>query len=236
MRPLAKTEDEKNALKALELQVERLTERVDAFRDAMSEAVVSGFGQLFADIGTGSKTALDAFKDFAAGVARAALNLAGQELGKKIAASLFQDGGGSDYSGAIGNFFASLLAHHDGGVIGNSGTPRTLGMGTVLAAAAAGLPYYHRGGISGLGLRSDEELAVLQKGEEVLTADNPRHARNFRQQIGNLVISTKVEGAQGGNVEMQGAGDRLNAAVLDTINRWAVDESREGGILAGRKP
>jgi len=44
------------------------------------------------------------------------------------------------------------------------------------SAAWLGAPRFHSGG--GLGLRPDEYAAILQKGEEVITEQDPRHVRN----------------------------------------------------------
>ena len=236
MRKLDLNPGDQVAVDTSQRQVDELKQRVDSLRESLRGAVKSGFGQLFEDVATGSKTALQAFKDFVVGIAKAALNVIGQRLGERLADSFFPKNGGGSGSvlGSIGNFFVDLFSHHTGGVIGSSGTPRALGMGAVFAAAAAGLPYYHSGGL--VGLRADEELAVLQHGEEVLTADNPRHANNFRGggtvNVNGLTITTKIEGASGAQADMQAAGDRLNRMVKGVVAEWATEESREGGILS----
>ena len=64
---------------------------------------------------------------------------------------------------------------HSGGVVGEKG-------GTVRRDHPAhwiGAPKFHNGG--GLGLKKDEYRAVLKRGEEVLTEDNPRHVNNAGQ-------------------------------------------------------
>lgn len=69
----------------------------------------------------------------------------------------------------------SLSLFHDGGVVGSTGGGRKRNL---FLPSLAGIPRYHNGS-AGVGLSSDEQLAVLQKGEEVLTEDNPRHLRNW---------------------------------------------------------
>lgn len=65
------------------------------------------------------------------------------------------------------SIFAGLF--HSGGVVGEGG-----GVGRqVPALAFAGAPRFHSGGIAG-----DEVPAILKRGEEVLTADDPRHRNN----------------------------------------------------------
>lgn len=75
--------------------------------------------------------------------------------------------------GATGGF--GSLFFHDGGVVGKQGGSfkRVTGGG----GSWVGAPKFHGGG--GLGLRQDEYKAVLKRGEEVLTDDDPRHINNI---------------------------------------------------------
>lgn len=75
--------------------------------------------------------------------------------------------------GATGGF--GSLFFHDGGVVGKQGGSfkRVTGGG----GSWIGAPKFHGGG--GLGLRPDEYKAVLKRGEEVLTDDDPRHINNI---------------------------------------------------------
>jgi hypothetical protein len=68
-------------------------------------------------------------------------------------------GGLSGGGGFFGRAMASVL--HDGGIVGAGGSGRM-----VPALAFAGAPRFHSGG--GFGLRSDEQAAILQRGERVL--------------------------------------------------------------------
>lgn len=72
-------------------------------------------------------------------------------------------------SGGLGGLF-----FHDGGVVGKGGSHRKVSGGS---GSWIGAPKFHGGG--GLGLKPDEYKAVLQRGEEVLTADDPRHISNI---------------------------------------------------------
>lgn len=83
-------------------------------------------------------------------------------------------GGGAGLNSLVSNFFSFLF--HDGGVVGSRGVSRQRRTG-FSEAAWIGAPKFHGGG--GLGLRPDEYRAVLQRGEEVLTEDDPRHIRNL---------------------------------------------------------
>jgi hypothetical protein len=78
--------------------------------------------------------------------------------------------GGDVFSGIGGEVLASIF--HTGGVVGGAG-------GTLRAVDPvvwAGATRYHGGGIAGLA--ADEVPAILQRGEEVLTAADPRHRAN----------------------------------------------------------
>lgn len=91
-----------------------------------------------------------------------------------------------------------------GGGLGASANPAAGILKSVLtfafsAATGAPAPVFHEGGQAGdmsgrkmnlvadrSGLKGNEVLAVLEKGEEVVTADNPRHANNFAENFGRL--------------------------------------------------
>jgi hypothetical protein len=64
---------------------------------------------------------------------------------------------------------------HDGGVVGGRGGSKQRRSG--MSDSWVGAPKFHGGG--GMGLRPDEYKAVLKRGEEVLTEDDPRHVRNI---------------------------------------------------------
>lgn len=77
--------------------------------------------------------------------------------------------GGGGAGGSISSFIGKLF--HDGGVVGSGGAPRA-----VSPAWYGNALRYHSGGIAGL--QPDEVPAVLRRGEEVLTAADPRHRAN----------------------------------------------------------
>lgn len=74
-------------------------------------------------------------------------------------------------SGSIGGFISGLF--HTGGIIGSSPGSGTRNVSPAWFNSAA---RYHTGGIAGL--KPNEMPAILELGEEVLTRDDPRHARN----------------------------------------------------------
>ncbi len=77
-------------------------------------------------------------------------------------------GGGTDWGSIIGTIVSFF---HTGGVVGEGAA-----MAAVNPMVFANATRYHSGGIAGL--QANEVPAILQKGEEVLTADSPRHRNN----------------------------------------------------------
>ena len=75
--------------------------------------------------------------------------------------------------GKIVNIAMKAVSRHEGGAVNSRGPYRMLP-----ASLFASAPRYHEG-TSGVGLSRDEQAAVLKRGEEVLTEDNPRHIKNW---------------------------------------------------------
>ncbi len=93
-----------------------------------------------------------------------------EALAAKLAEKLFGDFSSTgELGGWIGSLMGSLF--HAGGVAGEAAPGRSLP-----ELAYLGAPRYHGGGIAGLA--PDEIPAILRRGEEVLTADDPRHVAN----------------------------------------------------------
>ncbi len=79
-------------------------------------------------------------------------------------------GGFGSLFGGLGSLFSSIF--HQGGIAGGAAPAMR-----VPALAFSAAPRYHAGGIAGL--KPDEVPAVLRRGEEVLTANDPRHRDNM---------------------------------------------------------
>lgn len=80
----------------------------------------------------------------------------------------------------------SAVVAHTGGIIGGA-----LPVRNVPAAAFAGAPRYHAGGL--VGLQPHERPAILRLGEEVLPPEHPRHRRNA-QPSANITINVSAPG------------------------------------------
>ncbi|WOE76323.1 phage tail length tape measure family protein [Alterisphingorhabdus coralli] len=86
--------------------------------------------------------------------------------------------GSGGVGGAISTAIGSLF--HGGGVVSNGGRSRR-----VAASVFANAARYHNGGIAGL--QPDEVPAILKRGEETITRDDPRH--RFNQGEGGKQVS-----------------------------------------------
>jgi hypothetical protein len=73
-------------------------------------------------------------------------------------------------SGAGGSVPAAAAVLHGGGIVGVTQAPNR-------SSWFDRAPRYHNGTV--VGLAANEQNAILQKGEEVITQDNPRHIRNW---------------------------------------------------------
>ncbi|MBI5940055.1 MAG: phage tail length tape measure family protein [Caulobacterales bacterium] len=116
--------------------------------------------------------------------AAAALGAAGAASGVHAGAS---SAGGSTASNA-GSFFARVAASffgggtfHTGGVVAGGRPGRMLP-----AQVWANARRFHNGGLPGL--RPNEVATILEKGEEVVTSDNPRHVGNGGGRRGDVKV------------------------------------------------
>lgn len=121
-------------------------------------------------LGDAFKGAMDAFRTFAADF----LVQIGQMILQAIILQAIQNaisGGSGGYMGAIKGAFG---VKHNGGIAGRSDNGN--GTRTVSPLVFAGAQRFHDGGLPGL--KANEVPTILEKGEEVLTADDPRHVAN----------------------------------------------------------
>ncbi len=82
-----------------------------------------------------------------------------------------QNSSSGGVGGAIVGAIGGAMQHHDGGIVGSGGKAVGAAPGWFTNA-----PRYHTGGV--VGLKPDEVPAILQKGEEVLTRNDPRNRAN----------------------------------------------------------
>ncbi len=143
------------------------------FAGSAAQSLVS-FGEAIGKVvqkGGGLKgifsAAKDAFRQFAADFLK---HIATMILEQAIFNAL-QSSSNSSIGGIIGSAVGSAAKQHSGGIAGVAGNRVS-----VAPAWFNNAPKYHTGGIAGL--KADEVPAILQKGEEVLTRNDPRHRMN----------------------------------------------------------
>lgn len=153
----------------------QLSEEGDKTFDRL-EAAVRGWGDSFTDtLADMVMTGKANFSDLANSIIRDLVRIAIQKM---ITDQIV---------GAATSYFGGMSAgvSHSGGIAGQSTSSRS-----VPALAFVGAPRYHTGGIAG-----DEVPAILRRGEEVLTENDPRHRNNFGGS-GSLKLVIKNESSQ----------------------------------------
>lgn len=152
-------------------------ERINPETAKLKNSIEQGF---VSSITTAFNTAAEAVGNFLAGVSslsdvfdaagKAALQFFADFL-KSIAQAILQQ----QALIIVKTISASIGAFHGGGVIGTDAPAFTR---TVSPSWFANAPRYHTGSNGPIGLRPDEQAAILQRGEEVLAKDDPRNILN----------------------------------------------------------
>lgn len=128
-------------------------------------------------LGDAFKGATDQFRNFAADFLQNIAQMIIQALILQAIQNAI-NGTSGGYGAAIGAVF-KVGTKHQGGMVG--GANRTNATRMVSAGAMLSAGRFHNGGLPGLastGLKSNEVPTILEVGEEVITADDPRHANN----------------------------------------------------------
>ena len=140
----------------------------------------AAWGRGVDDFGDAWARARDAVRQFAADFFSMLAQMLAKQAALNILKSLVGGGPGTSDVGPTEPTFlqagvawlSNLTTMHNGGVVGGAG-----GWSQSLPAAAfAGAPRFHSGGLPGLA--RDEVPAILQKGEEVLAKNDPRNILN----------------------------------------------------------
>jgi len=193
-------EEANEAQKKADADLEKRQQGADEDMKRRAEAVEDVFSDIrdaakdsIKDVIKGTESIGDAFQKLADRITDILLDLALEEL----------LGGGTGFSDVFGAIFGGI-----GSLLGGGGAATSAASLSRATAAGAfttfrptggafgfheggvvgldGRPFrYHNGGISGL--RPDEVPAVLQRGEEVLTANDPRHRDNGGASSGVVV-------------------------------------------------
>lgn len=165
---------------------------------------------LFTDLAEGAKTGKEALQDFARNFAMSMARIAADALATMAVLALLD----AIYPG-LGKMVAAgsgvtAGVKHAGGIAGEGGTTRQV-PGYLFAGAA----HYHSGGIAGLA--PGEVPAILRKGEEVITANDPRHIANAAAggSLQNVRINLLDDRSNVGDYMASSEGERVLFEVLE---------------------
>ena len=177
-------------------------------RDELAKDIANEFSDSFFSIIDGTKTVEEAFREMLANILKALIQSQIEDFFTSLFSNIGGGIGGGGFGG-LGSFFGSFF--HTGGIVGKDGFNKHFS-----------IPKYHTGGIAGLA--PDEVPAVLQRGEEVLTADDPRHRNNAGNsgigqtvQINNLLNTDEIANALNGN---QSFGDAITNYITANKNEF----------------
>lgn len=131
---------------------------------------LAGFIQGANSLSDAFKGAMDAFRTFAADFLQQIAQMIMQAIILQAIQNMI-NGTSGGYGGAIMGAFG---VKHNGGIAGRSDNGNATR--TVSPLVFAGAQRFHEGGLPGL--KTNEVPTILEKGEEVLTADDPRHVAN----------------------------------------------------------
>lgn len=203
------------------LEVGSATISASEFANAFTSSAVSALDQFAQAIANGKNafsSLWDAFRQFAADFLIQIAQMIQKQIIFNLVSGLLKSLAGglggaaaapaNSLSGGFSNFNLSSLQFHKGGLVGGGGGE----FRSISAAAFNGAARYHSGGIAGL--KPNEVPAVLMRGEEVLTRDDPRHMMNGGG------------GGAGGNVKIVNAFD-----VGDAVSKGMETRAGEKAIL-----
>ena len=179
------------ALKAMEREYANAADKVNEVSDQVKDNLKNSIGQGLIDLADGAKNLKEVFRDMAVSVLRMLQEIVAKKLATQIVTSV-----------------ATLF--HSGGIVGSGGTIRAINPALIGAA-----PRYHAGGIAGLA--PGEVPAILERGEEVLTRDDPRHVGNLQGQAAGSLKTIIIDDRDSvGDYMSSAAGEKVQ---IETIRR-----------------
>lgn len=159
-------------LQRLDGDIASVASSMQRFRQQVADAAIDSMTNFFMDLVEGSKSASEALRDFVRGFVLAMAQIAARALATFLVLRMLD----AIYPG-LGQATAAMMSvgtRHSGGLAGAPGGVSR----RVSPAIFSGAPEYHSGGIAGL--EPNEVPAILERGEEVLTRDDPRHRDNMQ--------------------------------------------------------
>ena len=159
----------------------------EEMNDRLAEAGANAFDELAKTAAEGELTFASFFDALRQGIAQFLI-----DIGKAIIKqALFNAlSGGTSGGGGAGGWLAPAIGSifHEGGVVGSAAPTRMVNPGVF-----AGAMRYHTGGVAGL--KPNEVPVIAERGEEILTADDPRHRNNSTQGSSQVKIVNVLDPA-----------------------------------------
>ncbi|HCF7066348.1 tape measure protein [Pseudomonas aeruginosa] len=188
---------------------------VDDVAVAIDGAVQDGFAQLFQDIGSGAKSAKEAFADFGRSVLQTINRIASQKLAEALFGSLMGGGkaGAGGSAGGLGALISSFFGFATGGYVSGPGTstsdsiPARLSHGEYVVNARA---------VSRLGVSFLDAINGLSAGPRVAGG-------RLASAAGGLVPEAPAQPAPGQNIRIVNVIDPAMAA--DYLNSSAGERT-----------
>jgi tape measure domain-containing protein len=178
---------------------------------------IAGFLQGANSISDAFKGALDSFRtflaDFLVGIGQAII----QAIILRAIMNAINGTSGGYVSAALGALGGS---NHDGGIVGQDGKARWMPMDALKRAKR-----FHDGGLPGL--KANEVPTILERGEEVLTADDPRHVLNGGAGGGSPVNIEVVNAIDSPSVVAAGLSDKATRKTFYNFMRADKNQIRQ---------
>lgn len=150
-------------IEKLEEQIADVTASTKTLRNEMKDQAINDLNNFFSVLRTGAMTGKEALLDMVGSFLDALAAAFQNKVSTAIVEAVF---------GLLTPKAQPAEVHHGGGIAGNGARFRSMFNPMLFGEA----PRFHSGGFPGLS--PTEVAAVLQKGEEVLTRDDPRHRAN----------------------------------------------------------
>lgn len=188
---------------------------VDDVAMAIDGAVQDGFAQLFQDIGSGAKSAKEAFADFGRSVLQTINRIASQKLAEALFGSLMGGGkaGAGGSSGGLGALISSFFGFASGGYVSGPGTSTS---DSIPARLSHGEYVVNAGAVSRLGVFFLDAINGLSAGPRVAGG-------RLAFAAGGLVPEAPAQSAPGQNIRIVNVIDPAMAA--DYLNSSAGERT-----------
>ncbi len=213
-------------IEKLSEQIADVTASTKTLRNEMKDQAINDLNNFFSVLRTGAMSGKEALLDMVSSFLNALAAAMQNKVSTGIVEAVF---------GLLTPKTQPAEVFHGGGIAGNGARFRSMFNPMLFGEA----PRFHSGGFPGLA--PNEVAAVLQRGEEVLTSNDPRHSRNggglrggTSSQVNTVSVTVNID--QSGNATGSVNGSDTSSRELgDLVGRKAKDvlvqESRQGGLL-----